>query len=113
MKADGLSQRFRESILSVGEFAEETADQRGRRRIIVGILWLSAVFLTLGALSGEGPWVSAMDALKAASHIGALAALRVFPRRIARYSTSLLVSTSSPMSRQASCSVDFMSRACN
>jgi guanylate cyclase len=83
MKADGRFRRFRESILSVGEFAGETVDQRGRRRIIVGILWLSAVGLSLGALSGEGPWVSAMDALKAASHMGALAALRFFPRRIA------------------------------
>lgn len=83
METGGQFQRLRDSILSVGEFPGETADQRGRRRIIVGILWVSAIAISLGALNGEGPWVSALDGLKAFSHFGALIALRFFPRRIA------------------------------
>lgn len=75
-------QQFVDSLLSVGKFQGETADQRGRRRIVVGILWLSSVGLALGALSAEGAWVGAMDFLKVGSHLGALLALRLFPRRL-------------------------------
>lgn len=71
-----------DSLLSVGKFQGETADQQGRRRIVVGILWLSSVGLALGALSQEGAWVGAMDFLKVGSHLGALLALRFFPRRL-------------------------------
>lgn len=71
-----------DSLLSVGKFQGETADQQGRRRIVVGILWLSSVGLALGALSAEGAWVGAMDFLKVGSHLGALLALRFFPRRL-------------------------------
>jgi len=71
-----------DSLLSIGRFEGESADQRGRRRIVVGILLLSSVGLVLGLQSAEGGWIAAMDFLKAGSHLGALVALRLFPRRL-------------------------------
>ena len=79
----GWLRRFWEILLTAGEHAEETRDQRGRRRIVVGILWVSVPFIGLSAAGAEGAWVSAMDALKALSHVGALLALWVWPRRVA------------------------------
>jgi guanylate cyclase len=83
MNEDTRRRRVVEALLSAGEFDKETADQRGRRRIIVGILWLSSIGLTLSALQAEGPWVAAMDFLKAGTHLSALLALRLAPRRLA------------------------------
>ena len=83
MKADNRRRQSLDRLLSVGEFEGESADQRGRRRIVVGILWLSSIGLTLSGLGAEGPWVATMDLLKVGSHLGALLALRFLPRRLA------------------------------
>ena len=79
----GRLRRFWEFLLTAGEYEGETRDQRGRRRIIVGILWVSVPFISLSATGAEGAWVSAMDLVKALSHLGALLALWAWPRRIA------------------------------
>ncbi len=75
--------RFWEFLLTAGRYEEETRDQRGRRRIVVGILWVSVPGLIGSALGGPGPWLQAMGGLKAATHLGLLLALWVIPRRIA------------------------------
>ncbi|MGI9646880.1 MAG: adenylate/guanylate cyclase domain-containing protein [Acidimicrobiia bacterium] len=82
MTTDQRWGRAREFLLSVGEFEEETADQRGRRRIVVGILWLSAPALALSALNTAGPWLTVLDLLKAGAHFGALLAIHLRPNRI-------------------------------
>ncbi|MBT8216498.1 MAG: adenylate/guanylate cyclase domain-containing protein [Acidimicrobiia bacterium] len=83
--------RFWGFLLEAGAYEEETRDQRGRRRIVVGILWVSVPGLIGASLSGEGPWVMAMDGLKAATHLGMLLALWVWPRRIAALFMALSV----------------------
>jgi guanylate cyclase len=78
----GWLRRFWEFLLTAGEYKGETRDQRGRRRIVVGILWVSVPGLVGAALGGEGAWLVGLDGLKAATHLGVLLLLWVWPRRI-------------------------------
>lgn len=73
--------RFRDWFLSAGSYDGEPRDQRGRRRIVVGILWVS-VFGLLGGIDAEGGPVGAVDAIKAGVHLVALLSLWRWPLRI-------------------------------
>ena len=73
---------FWEFLLRSGEYDEERRDQRARRRIVVAILWVSVPGLALAAAGAPGPWAAALDGLKAVSHLSALLALWVRPRRL-------------------------------
>jgi guanylate cyclase len=75
--------RFWEFLLTAGEYADETRDHRGRRRVVVALMWISVLGLALGALGGVGGWGTAMDVTKASAHLLALLALWARPRRIA------------------------------
>jgi adenylate cyclase len=74
--------RFTEFLLSAGSYEGESRDRQARRRIVVGILWISVVGLLGAALSRGAPWVGVVNGLKASAHLGTLLALRVWPRRL-------------------------------
>ncbi|HSM02343.1 MAG TPA: adenylate/guanylate cyclase domain-containing protein [Acidimicrobiia bacterium] len=74
---------WKDRLLSVGEHEGETQEQRGRRRIIVAVLWISVPGLAGALVSSPGPWTAALDGLKLAAHAGALLALWLAPRRLA------------------------------
>jgi guanylate cyclase len=78
----GRLAHVKERLLDVGSYVGETLLERGRRRVIVGVLWLSIVGLALATVGSVGPWVTVLNALKALSHIGALVALALAPRLI-------------------------------
>jgi adenylate cyclase len=79
-KRPSLLRRVVEYPLSFGEYAGEPADQRGRRRVMVGALCFSIPFIALPSLAAPGPWVSAMYLTKASAHLLTALALRRFPR---------------------------------
>jgi guanylate cyclase len=73
--------RLSEKLLSFGEYPGEGAEDRGRRRIMVGAVWFSLPFVTLAGLDGPADWVRVLDFGKAFLHLGGLLVLRRFPRR--------------------------------
>ena len=76
----GVLRRFSERLLSIGGHAEETVEQRGRRRIMVGALGFSLPFVVLPALGAAGPWVAVAELGKGVAHISGLLVLRRSPR---------------------------------
>ena len=78
----GWLRRSWDFLLSAGEYEGENRLQRGRRRIVVGILWFSVLGLAAGPLGDSQGWATVMDWTKAAAHLAALLALWVWPRRI-------------------------------
>lgn len=74
--------RLTEFLLSTGSYEEETRDRRARRRIVVGIIWISVIGLLGAALISGASWVGVVNGLKASAHLAALLAVRVWPRRL-------------------------------
>jgi guanylate cyclase len=76
----GVFSRLNASVLSIGAHAEETVEERGRRRVMVGALAYSLPLVLLSASGAEESWVAVGDLIKAFAHVSGLLVLRWSPR---------------------------------
>ena len=84
-RADHRAGRWFESLLTFGEYDGEDELARGRRRVLVGAVWLSLPFIALSSLlkiSELAYLVAVAGGLQAAIHLAALFALRIRPKSI-------------------------------
>lgn len=75
-----------ERLLNMGSYPGEDELRSGRRRVIVGAIWISLPFIVLSAVLdvGQGVHLAALVvAIQAAVHLGGLVALAIWPVRIA------------------------------
>lgn len=81
---DGLARRFWEYLLSYGSHPDESVEQRGRRRILVGALWAALPYIVLLVLVVEftepAPLVNAVQIGTGAVFVASLVLLRRHPR---------------------------------
>ncbi|NND02592.1 MAG: adenylate/guanylate cyclase domain-containing protein [Acidimicrobiia bacterium] len=75
--------RFVDYLLSFGSYEGESPDQKGRRRIIVGALWVSILPIALAAVLSSGTWLVVAGAIQTSAHFAALILLRLMPHRFA------------------------------
>ena len=74
--------RLRERLLSVGAYPEEPSIQRGKRRIVVGLVWATLPFLaltTVGFASEGKPWLAVLFLFGTADAVATLLLLRLRP----------------------------------